>query len=219
MKTQPIEYNEYSMEELLKMKHSEAIEGLSEQQQRFCEAYVSSHNIKTAAVKAGLDGGTCHGYAMRKRPRCRRYIQWLKARIINNAMVKGEEIIDEWIRIAFADITDFVDISRYSAAVKPASQIDGQLVKSIKTTRDGVSIELYDKLKALDSLALYTGDMPKDYKRIIDERKLEIMEEELEMKKKLYDLDGDNREDDGLIEALSKSAKVVWESENNSLQS
>ena len=213
MKKQPITYNEYSMEELLAMKHSEAIEELTETQQRFCEAYVSSHNIKTALVKAGIAKNVSYGYGLRKLPKCRKYIQWLKARILNDAMVQGGEIIDEWIRIAFADLTDFVNIGKYSISLKPVEEIDGQLIKSIKTGRDGISIELYDKLKALDSLALYTADMPKDYKRVIEERKAEIMEQEFEMKKKLYDLDNHEGEDDGFIEALSKSAKIIWENE------
>ena len=50
-----IEYNEYTSDELLKMKKSEAIEGLNESQQRFCEAFVGSYNIKSALLKAGYD--------------------------------------------------------------------------------------------------------------------------------------------------------------------
>ena len=37
MKSIQIDYDSYSNEELLKMKKSEAIEGLTEKQQRFCE--------------------------------------------------------------------------------------------------------------------------------------------------------------------------------------
>lgn len=213
MRKAQIVYNEYSTEELLEMPRDEAVGKLTEMQQRFCEAYVSSHNIKMALIKAGYKEDTVLGYMIRKKPAAKRYIQWLKARIVNEAIISGAEIIEQWLKIAFADMSDFVDIHKYSISLKPADQIDGQLIKTIKSGKDGVSVELYDKLKALDSLAKYTEDMPKDYRQIIEEKKLELMQQEFELKKKVYDMDSVEKEDDGFIEALSKSAKVIWEDE------
>lgn len=206
-----IEYNEYTSDELLKMKKSEAIEGLNESQQRFCEAFVGSYNIKSALLKAGYDGNTSQGTSLLKKPRIKRYIQWLKVRILSNSFVAGADVIHQWIKIAFADMTDFVDIKPHGIVLKPSSQVDGQLIKSIKSGPQGVSIELYDKLKALDSLAKYIQDMPKDYKQIIEERKADLMQNEFELKKKMYDLDSKENEDDGFLEALSKTAESVWE--------
>lgn len=213
MRKAQIVYNEYSTEELLEMPRDEAVGKLTEMQQRFCEAYVSSHNIKMALIKAGYKEDTVLGYMIRKKPAAKRYIQWLKARIVNEAIISGAEIIEQWLKIAFADMSDFVDIHKYSISLKPADQIDGQLIKTIKSGKDGVSVELYDKLKALDSLAKYTEDMPKDYRQIIEEKKLDLMQQEFELKKKVYDMDSVEKEDDGFIEALSKSAKVIWEDE------
>lgn len=213
MRKAQIVYNEYSTEELLEMSRDEAVGKLTEMQQRFCEAYVSSHNIKMALIKAGYKEDTVLGYMIRKKPAAKRYIQWLKARIVNEAIISGAEIIEQWLKIAFADMSDFVDIHKYSISLKPAEQIDGQLIKTIKSGKDGVSVELYDKLKALDSLAKYTEDMPKDYRQIIEEKKLDLMQQEFELKKKMYDMDSVEKEDDGFIEALSKSAKVIWEDE------
>lgn len=206
-----IEYNEYTSDELLKMKKSEAIEGLNESQQRFCEAFVGSYNIKSALLKAGYDGNTSQGTSLLKKPRIKRYIQWLKVRILSNSFVAGADVIHQWIKIAFTDMTDFVDIKPHGIVLKPSSQVDGQLIKSIKSGPQGVSIELYDKLKALDSLAKYIQDMPKDYKQIIEERKADLMQNEFELKKKMYDLDSKENEDDGFLEALSKTAESVWE--------
>ena len=206
-----IEYNEYTSDELLKMKKSEAIEGLNESQQRFCEAFVGSYNIKSALLKAGYDGNTSQGTSLLKKPRIKRYIQWLKVRILSNSFVAGADVIHQWIKIAFADMTDFVDIKPHGIVLKPSSQVDGQLIKSIKSGPQGVSIELHDKLKALDSLAKYIQDMPKDYKQIIEERKADLMQNEFELKKKIYDLDSNENEDDGFLEAPSKTAESVWE--------
>ena len=121
-------------------------------------------------------------------------------------MVNAVDLIDQWIRIAFSDMTDFVNIHPGYITLKPASEVDGQLIKSIKSGRDGVSIELHDKLKALDCLSKYIDDMPKDWKQ-----KLELLEEEFKLKKKVYELENPQQKDDGFIEAIKESAKVIWE--------
>lgn len=207
-----IDYDVYTTEELLEMSHEDAIEGLTEKQIKFCEVYVLNYNISIALRKAGYESETSGAaYRIRQKPGCKRYIQWLKARMLHDTLINGEDIINQWVKIAFADMTDFVDINKFGITLKPVCEMDGQLVKSIKSGRDGVSIELYDKLKALDSLAKYTEDMPKDYKQKIEERKMELMEQEFELKKSIYDMENKIEKDDGFVEALKQSAKIVWE--------
>ena len=207
-----IDYDVYTTEELLEMSHEDAIEGLTEKQIKFCEVYVLNYNISIALRKAGYESETSGAaYRIRQKPGCKRYIQWLKARMLHDTLINGEDIINQWVKIAFADMTDFVDINKFGITLKPVREMDGQLVKSIKSGRDGVSIELYDKLKALDSLAKYTEDMPKDYKQKIEERKMELMEQEYELKKSIYDMENKIEKDDGFVEALKQSAKIVWE--------
>lgn len=207
-----IDYDVYTTEELLEMSHEDAIEGLTEKQIKFCEVYVLNYNISIALRKAGYESETSGAaYRIRQKPGCKRYIQWLKARMLHDTLINGEDIINQWVKIAFADMTDFVDINKFGITLKPVREMDGQLVKSIKSGRDGISIELYDKLKALDSLAKYTEDMPKDYKQKIEERKMELMEQEFELKKSIYDMENKIEKDDGFVEALKQSAKIVWE--------
>lgn len=207
-----IDYDVYTTDELLEMSHEDAIEGLTEKQIKFCEVYVLNYNISIALRKAGYESETSGAaYRIRQKPGCKRYIQWLKARMLHDTLINGEDIINQWVKIAFADMTDFVDINKFGITLKPVREMDGQLVKSIKSGRDGVSIELYDKLKALDSLAKYTEDMPKDYKQKIEERKMELMEQEFELKKSIYDMENKIEKDDGFVEALKQSAKIVWE--------
>lgn len=215
MRKAAIRYDKYTTDELLNMSHAEATKGLSETQQRFCEAYIGTYSIKSAMIKAGYDyeRNVSLGYTLRKKPSVQRYIQWLKARAMSDALVSGRDIIEQWIKIGFADMTDFVNVGRTSITLKPASQMDGQLIKSIKSGRDGISIELYDKLKALDSLARYTEDMPKDFRQVIEERKMEIVEQEFELKKKMQDLEHDEKEDDGFIDAIRQAATQVWEND------
>lgn len=215
----PIETNLYTEEELLKMSKKKAVNGLTEKAQRFCEYYVEGHNRKIALKKAGFSDGVIEGgngnyaYRILRDENAVRYIMWLKVRVMNAALVNAVDIIDHWVRIAFADMTDFVDIFPHSIRLKPVSEVDGQLIKSIKSGRDGVSIELHDKLKALDSLAKYCQDMPQEWKQKLEERKLELMEQEFELKKSQTELENPEIEDDEFIEAIKASTKAVWNEE------
>ena len=203
---------EHTEEELLVMKKDKAQEGLTEKQMRFCECYVEGHNRKMALIKAGYSttAGNLPGSLLRL-PKIRRYICWLKVRITQEHMITAMDVLDEWIRIAFSDITDFVEIKPFSIALKRNDEIDGQLVKSIKSGRDGVSIELHDKMRALDNLARYLEDLPIDFKHKLEQRRVELMEQEFELKKKMYEREVPELEDDGFIQAIKESAESVWE--------
>ena len=215
MKRIPLNYAGHTEEELLNMTKAEATEGLLEKHQRFCECYIESHNYKIALLKAGYQSNHNSSLAGRllMNEKIQRYVCWLKLRVLRQHMVNAYDLIDEWIRIAFSDMTDFVDIYPNSIKLKPADQVDGQLIKSIKSGRDGVSIEFHDKMRALDKLADYCDDLPKGWKQKLEERKQELLEQEFELKKKAMEFGESDKEDDGFIEAIKKSAEKIWENE------
>ena len=89
--------------------------------------------------------------------------------------------------------------------------MDGQLVKSVKKGRDGVSIEMYDKMSALARLERFFEEMPKDWREKLEEKKLELMQEKLNIEKQKLGLTDDSIEDDGFIDALRDTADEVWD--------
>lgn len=212
MRVNPVDYNAWTEEELLSMKKREACEGLSEQQKNFCEYYIEGHNKRMALIKAGYNQRS-ESYVLRllHNENIQRYICWLKARVLKQHFINASDILDAWIRIAFSDMSDFVDIYPYSIRLKPADQIDGQLIKSIKSSKDGISIELYDKMKALDNLSKYIEDMPSDFKQKLEERKVQLLEEELELKKKAQQAEIPEVEDDGFMQAIKESITAIWD--------
>jgi phage terminase small subunit len=52
--------------------------------------------------------------------------------------------------------------------------VDGQLISEVKKGRDGASIKLMDKMKALEKLEKYLDVIPDRWKRQIEEEKLKI---------------------------------------------
>lgn len=201
-------------EELMNMSRDEASLSLNDKQKRFCEIYIKSFNVRLAAKQAGYTPQSAHviGWKIRQNPECNRYIAWLKLRIAKDCHVSAMDIIDQYIRIAFADMTDFVTIKNGSLILKNEDMLDGQLITSIKKSRDGnISLELADKLKALERLEKYFDVMPVDWRVKIEEKKLELMEERLEIERiKAGQGIPDEDENDGFIEALKESAEEIW---------
>lgn len=205
-------FTDMTEDELLMMTREEACLNLNDKQRKFCEKYVQKFNVILAAKQAGYSPDSAHtiGWKIRQNPECQRYIAWLKVRVARDCHVDAMDIIDHYARIAFADITDFVSISGRSVALKDASMIDGQLVQSVRHGKDGITVELYDKMKALDKLEKFFDVMPKDWHQKIEERKVDLLEQRVEIERIKAGQTGDDTEDDGFIEALKGSAEEVW---------
>lgn len=208
-------YTQETEQELLDMSRQEACLYLSDKQKAFCEAYVGSFNIKMAAVKAGYkkENANAMAWRLRQKPEINRYIAWLKLRVSREYHVDAIDIIDMYIRIAFQDVTDFISIKDNKLSLVDGDKIDGQLIKSVKQGREGIAIEFNDRLSALDKLERYFDVMPKDWKQRIEEKKLELMKQRLELDKAKVEGYEEDSEDDGFIEALKLSATSIWESD------
>lgn len=207
-------FTEETEEELLNMTREEACLNLTEKQRLFCEHYAAKHNAVLAARKAGYGAKsvTSVAWRLRQNPEVNRYIAWLKLRVSRETHVDALDVIDHYIRIAFADITDVVNIKDGKVNLENADQVDGQIIKSIKKGKNGeVTVELYDKLAALQKLERYFDIMPADWKQKIEEKKLELMKERIEIERlKAGQLGNGEDEDDGFIQALKETATEVW---------
>lgn len=211
------EWIEETEQELLDMSREEASYKLREKERRFCENYITNLNIKMAAIKAGFNPKTAHiaGYKLRQHPKINRYIAWLKLRVSNDCHITAMDIVDKYTKIAFSDITDFVTMKNNKLYLTDSENIDGQLVKSVKQGRDGIQVELHDKMRALEKLEQFFDVMPSTWKQKVEERKLELMEQKLELEKEKMGLFDSGIEDDGFIDALRSSATEVWEEDLN----
>ena len=73
--------------------------------------------------------------------------------------VKGRRgrIITELESIAFSRITDYVTVDNNSVSQVTVNPSVSSAVESVKETKDGIQLKLYDKIKALETLAKITG--------------------------------------------------------------
>ena len=164
----------------------------------------------------------------------RETIEQLKQNHMNREMLKQEDIFQKYMDIAFADVTDYVSFGRENIQVmgafgpvmvenketgekevlekevntvkfKQSEDVDGTLITEVKQGKDGASIKLVDKMKALQWLADHMDIATAEQKAKIEQirAKTAIMSGTSE----------EETEDDGFIEALKGEVADVWEEE------
>lgn len=144
--------------------------GLSENQRLFCLYYVKYRSQVKAYQKAyqcSYENACACAYKVWKKQEVQTEIKKLLNEVHEGIKIDIEDMIQQQIDIARADITDFVDIHKGFAEIR--EDIDGTLIREIKNTQFGISMKLYDKQKAIDWLA---KNMPTAGSGAQDDRKL-----------------------------------------------
>lgn len=194
---------------------------LTDKQRLFCIYYIKYFNATKAYQKAyecKYTTAMVEGHRHLKNPKIVAEIDRLKTEQANELKIDVRDVLQKYIDIAFADITDFVEFGRETVTdaetgleyevnkvkFKDSSEVDGTIITEVKQGRDGVSVKLADKMKALDFLAKYTDLLDENEKKRLQEEKLKA---EIA---KVKGEDGEEYEDDGFLEALDGVTKEVW---------
>ena len=154
---------------------------LTDQQQLFCLYQSRMFNYTKAYMKAypgcTYASAAVLGSRLMKNPAIRKEIEQLKQNHMNRELLKQEDIFQKFMDIAFADVTDYVSFGRENIQVmgafgpimvenketgekevntvkfKQSEKVDGTLITEVKQGKDGASIKLVDKMKALQWIA------------------------------------------------------------------
>lgn len=194
---------------------------LTDQQQLFCLYQSRMFNYTKAYMKAypgcTYASAAVLGSRLMKNQLIRETIEQLKQNHMNREMLKQEDIFQKYMDIAFADMNDFISFGQEeietdygprmvnSVRLKESDQVDGTLITEVKQGRDGVSVKLADRMKAIDWLADHMDIATAEQKAKIEQirAKTAIMSGTSE----------EETEDDGFIEALKGEVADVWEEE------
>lgn len=153
---------------------------LNDKQRLFCLYFSKCFNATKAYQKAygcSYETAGSNGYALLQKTEIQAEIQRLKRAKLNQAMLEPEDIFQKYMDIAFADITDFVEFGQEEVPVmtmmgpvkgpygeimtemvnvvrfNPSVAVDGTIITEVKHGKNGSSIKLADRMKALDWLA------------------------------------------------------------------
>lgn len=152
--------------------------GLKEKYKLFVIYYLQSFNASMAALQAGFHGSTSSWHVMCNE-KVKHTIKKVKAVMHTELYISGHDILNEYVKIAFADMTQFVEVKENRLTLRDSSQIDGRMIQEIKQGRDGVTIKLHDKMKALDKLERLF--------ELIPDKKLELEREKFELNKQVVE--------------------------------
>jgi phage terminase small subunit len=167
---------------------------LTDKQRLFCMYYIKTFNQTMAAIKAGYSPDRAHitGSELVRNRKVAEEIKRLKTNMTQDIFIDAMDVLNKWVKIAFADITDFLTFGRKNIEVgedeegdpitaevnyvefKDSYMVDGSLISEVKQGKDGVAIKLADKMKALEKLSLYFDLFPDNFKRQIEEEKLKL---------------------------------------------
>lgn len=165
-KNKDIEIKELSIKEIETLANNE----LTEEQRLFCLYYSKSFNATRAYLKAyNVDYRTAqsNGCRLLTYDYIKDEIMKLKQERYAQSMLTKDDIFQKYMDIAFADITDYLEfgsdannsdaVSKNFVRFKDDSIVDGTLISEVKQGKDGASIKLADRMKALQWLSDHMG--------------------------------------------------------------
>lgn len=170
----------------------------TDKQRLFISYYVKYWNATKAYQKAygcSREVALTNGPRLLRDARIREEVVRVRDSLTEDALLDERTLIQKWIDIAFADITDYVKFGRqeeieYDDDGQPkldmngnvktyafnyvhlneSDEIDGSLVTEVKQGKDGITVKLADKMKALEFLT--------KHKDLLNERELQQLREE-----------------------------------------
>lgn len=170
----------------------------TDKQRLFISYYVKYWNATKAYRKAygcAYDTARTEGSKLLANPNIRAEIVRVRDGLTEDALLDERTLIQKWIDILFADITDYVKFGRqeeieYDDEGQPAldmngnvktyafnyvhlnesDEVDGTLVTEVRQGKDGISVKLIDKIKALEYLS--------KHKDLLDEHELKQLQAE-----------------------------------------
>lgn len=200
---------------------------LTDKQRLFCIYYIKYFNATKAAIKAGYSKESAGkiGYQLLEKTRIKNEIDELKKNKLNRAMLSEDDIFQKYMDIAFSDITDYLIFGQEEVPVmgafgpvidketkepitkiinvvkfKESTEIDGTLISEVKQGKDGASIKLQDKMKALQWLSDRL-----DLKPTIDREKLELEKKKVQQVQERLDYEKNkNNQSDEPIKIIIK---------------
>jgi len=168
-------------------------EELTPRQKDFCLYFSRIRNATQAYLKAygcAYSTARANGSALLANTNIRaelRRLRDLKAAALGELC--GEDVVEMHIRIAFADTTDFVQVTGGHVVARDSDHVDGQLISEISEGPNGVKIKLEDRQKSLSFLERYFMLNPMDQQRVAYEKaKEKALERSLESDEEIEDL-------------------------------
>lgn len=208
-----------------KRKVAKIIDGnpqLTDREMRFCFEYLKEFNAtkaylsirNTTRTTAGQEGSQ-----LLKKPHIRAALEQIKVETSTDSYIEVSDIMNEWRRQAFSNMTDFVEFGytiehyvdsdgvpivdedgkekeykRSFVNFKNMEDVDGAAIQEVRMGKDGPIIKLFDKQRALIELD----------KRVGKETELKTKFMQAQIDRLMRELEVDTSTEDKMMEFFSK---------------
>ncbi|WP_235850130.1 terminase small subunit [Niallia circulans] len=153
------------------------------------------------------------GHRHLRNPKIAKEIDRIKEEQMNDLKLGANDVLQKYIDIAFADVTDFAKFGKKEVQAMGAfgplededgnpimvevnyvdfidsSEIDGTIITEVNKGKDGVSVKLADKMKALEMLSKYFDLLSENDKKRLQEEKLKAEIEKVRLETKIDNFD------------------------------
>ena len=150
-------------------------ENLTHEQRLFCIYYSKSFNATQSYLKAykcDYETANANGSRLLVNASVREEVQRLQELKRQQIVISEADLVEFHMRIAFADMGDYVEFGKYKVNLKNSNEVDTQLIKEIKEGRDGLTIKLLDRCNSLEWLSRYFLMNPMDKHKIEYDNKI-----------------------------------------------
>lgn len=130
---------------------------LDGKQQKFCLYYSRTFNATDAyqwAYGCSRESAAAAGSRLLKKVKIQQEIKRMKTGALARAMLEADDIVERYIKIAFADIGSYIESADDNGVIfRNLKETDTSLIQEVKNTKYGTSVKLIDSGKALKWLA------------------------------------------------------------------
>ncbi len=149
-------------------------EELSEKERLFCLYYINSYNATMSYKKAygcSYENANKNYHKIMVKDGIKKEIERLQEIKRQQIMISEADIVELQMRIALSAVGDVVEANGSSVNIKSIDEIDTQMIREIRNTKNGIAIKMEDRQKAINWLTKYFLMHPNDKYRAEFERK------------------------------------------------
>ena len=136
---------------------------MNRRQQTFINEYLVDLNATRAAIAAGYSSKTARAQGARllTNANIKEEVEKRQCKTAEDLEITRERVIHELVLVGFSSLFDIINIESLNKKeiIINKNITDEQLkaLSEVKVGKSGISIKMYDKMKALDLLAKYLG--------------------------------------------------------------
>jgi len=130
---------------------------LPDADQNFINEFMIDFDGAAAAKRLGYKTPSVAARLRLTNPIIRFIIMCRQQELRDVSQVTSQAVLNEYAKIAFADIGEFLEFDKDVVTLKNSSEVDTSMISEVQSTQYGVKIKLHNKMAALEAVGKHLG--------------------------------------------------------------